>query len=385
MKPKLAFPLVALVTSAVAPSLIAGSDPSVPVGKLTASPTAVQAGTYPTLTWDITYPSEIKSGQDNSDSTSGGTSSGGTTTTGDSSSTAGTTTTGDSSSTTGSTTTTGDSSSTTGTTTTGTTTGSTTTTGDGSSTTGGTTASSDSTTSSGSSISSSSSSSSDSSGVVAAGYTTAPGQITLSDDYTVEVQIVGAGVTTCANGGAASTNSYPVDARLSVNGGSYIQLFYGTPSVVNPTKVLYSKKLKKGQTLNFGGRYEVNSTWTSFYTTKSAHQQIVSLVNGDVPPTTFALEKSATLASYVKPYLTSSGKITLGPLNVLVMMELGQTDHTQSCFDHQDVVLLVTLIGKSNNGHGNNLDGVDSSNPGQGHGGPNGGVDPSAGVDDEAK
>lgn len=39
--------------------------------------------------------------------------------------------------------------------------------------------------------------------------------------------------------------------------------------------------------------------------------------------------------------------------------------------------------GKTNHGHGNNADGVDSSNPGQGDGGPNGGVDPSGEVDDE--
>ena len=44
--------------------------------------------------------------------------------------------------------------------------------------------------------------------------------------------------------------------------------------------------------------------------------------------------------------------------------------------------------GKSNNGHGNNADGVDSSNPGKGNGGPNGSVDqscPAGGtcVDDE--
>ncbi len=38
---------------------------------------------------------------------------------------------------------------------------------------------------------------------------------------------------------------------------------------------------------------------------------------------------------------------------------------------------------KSNNGHGNNVDGVDSSNPGQGGGGPTGAVDPSGEVDDE--
>jgi hypothetical protein len=66
------------------------------------------------------------------------------------------------------------------------------------------------------------------------------------------------------------------------------------------------------------------------------------------------------------------------------MMELGQTNHSLTCFDYQDMVLMVTFgSGHPNNGHGNNIDGVDSSNPGQGHGGPNGAVDPSAGVDDE--
>lgn len=39
--------------------------------------------------------------------------------------------------------------------------------------------------------------------------------------------------------------------------------------------------------------------------------------------------------------------------------------------------------GNSNNGHGNNLDGVDVSNPGQGHGGPNGAIDLSGSIDDE--
>ena len=38
---------------------------------------------------------------------------------------------------------------------------------------------------------------------------------------------------------------------------------------------------------------------------------------------------------------------------------------------------------KNNNGHGNNVDGVDSSNPGDGGGGPNGAEDTNDGVDDE--
>ncbi|HEY1120053.1 MAG TPA: hypothetical protein VGE67_00570, partial [Haloferula sp.] len=53
---------------------------------------------------------------------------------------------------------------------------------------------------------------------------------------------------------------------------------------------------------------------------------------------------------------------------------------------YQDQVVLVTLSRKHpNNGHGNNLDGVDSSNPGNGNGGPNGAIDLSNGIDDELK
>ena len=73
-------------------------------------------------------------------------------------------------------------------------------------------------------------------------------------------------------------------------------------------------------------------------------------------------------------------------MSVIVLMELGSTTHHSSCFDYVDQVLLVSFSSKHpNNGHGNNLDGVDSSNPGKGSGGPNGAIDPSAGVDDEAK
>jgi len=213
-----------------------------------------------------------------------------------------------------------------------------------------------------------------------------PGKITLLDQGYIDVQIVGSSVTTCTGGQAASAASYPTDARMSVDGGSYVQLFYGTSADVNPSQLLYSKKLNKGTVINFGGRYVKDNAWSSFYTTLSSNMQVVTLANGDTPPTKFSLEKSSTLASFLKPYLdTSTGKIVLGPLSMLVMMELGQTDPSESCFDLQDQVLLVTFRAKNNNGHGNNLDGVDSSNPGKGQGGPNGAVDPSAGVDDEGK
>lgn len=214
---------------------------------------------------------------------------------------------------------------------------------------------------------------------------TPPGTITLiQDNIYVSVQPIGTGITACdSTQGITPLNT---DARISVNGAAYKQLFYGVQANVTPAYSLYIKKMAINTKFDFSGRYVKNGVWSPLYTTRSSNFQVVALVNGDSPPTTFPLYQSSTLASYLRPYLSSTGKINIGPLSVIILMELGQTDHSMSCFDYQDMALLVTFSTRHpNNGHGNNLDGVDSSNPGQGQGGPNGAVDPSAGVDDEIR
>ncbi len=209
-----------------------------------------------------------------------------------------------------------------------------------------------------------------------------PGTIILTKNMYVSVQPVGTGVTSADS---AQFSPLPTDARISVNGGAYKQLFYGTQANVDSAYSLYIKKHTEGTTIDFGGRYVKNGVWSEFFTTKHPNLQVVALVNGDAPPTQSPLGQSPNLAGYLKPYLDASGKVKIGPLSVLVLMELGTKDHVKDYFDYQDQVLLVTFSSKHpNNGHGNNLDGVDSSNPGQGSGGPNGGVDPSGDVDDEA-
>lgn len=201
-----------------------------------------------------------------------------------------------------------------------------------------------------------------------------PGTLSsLGTTYTT-VQIVGSGVTSCDP--TQGTGPFYTDVRLSVNGGSYVQLFYGTQADVDPAHVLYTDKLNAGDTLDFCGRYVINGAYSTAYTTRNSNYQVITLVSGQTPPTLFSLYQSSSLAGYLKPYLDASGKVNIGPLSVLVVMELGQTDHTSPCFDYQDVVLLVTFAAHNNNGNGNNLGGVDPSNPGKGHGGPNGLVDP---------
>jgi hypothetical protein len=215
-----------------------------------------------------------------------------------------------------------------------------------------------------------------------------PGTLIPNQTVYVTVQPIGTGVSACEPGDDAT--EYYTDARVSYNGGAYQQVFYGVMSDIDPAHKLYIKKVDAFQTIDFGGRYVKNNQWTPFFTTRSANMQVVALVNGDIPPTTFPLYQSLKFKNYLKPYFDSSGRVRIGPLSMLVMMELGSTDRHKQCFDYQDQVFLVTLSLKHpNNGHGNNLDGVDSSNPGRGVGGPTGlnnaGLDPSGGYDDERR
>ena len=51
---------------------------------------------------------------------------------------------------------------------------------------------------------------------------------------------------------------------------------------------------------------------------------------------------------------------------MIFLFELDASNPTQGSFDQQDLVVLASFKScpKTNNGHGNNLDGIDSSNPG---------------------
>jgi len=205
-----------------------------------------------------------------------------------------------------------------------------------------------------------------------------PGGLAATSRIYVSVQPIGTGIA------GQNQVSYPAEVRISLKGGSYQQLFYGTQADVEPQYSLYVKRLSTNDTIDLGGRYIVNGSWTPFYTTRSANAQVISLVKGSVPPPNLPGPSSNRLATYLKPYIDSTGKVNIGPMSVLVLMELSETNRSAPGFDYQDMALLVTFSAKHpNNGHGNNLDGVDSSNPGNGSGGPNGTVDPSGGIDDE--
>lgn len=207
-----------------------------------------------------------------------------------------------------------------------------------------------------------------------------PGTIVPTEELCLEVRVLGAGVTVSSS--SSNLQFVPTEAQLSYDGGAYGRIFYGTNNDVKPNQVVYKGTVFAGKKLRFGGRYYYNRKWGPYFNSQSGTLNVRTLVNGEVPPTTFPLHSAPTLESFLRPYLDSQGRVKIGPMDVIVFMELTHYDSQRSDpgYDLQDMVLLATFCKKGNNGHGNNVDGVDSSNPGNAPF-----VDSNPAVDDEKK
>jgi hypothetical protein len=164
----------------------------------------------------------------------------------------------------------------------------------------------------------------------------------------MEIRVLGAGVTTSRADGS-NLAFVPTEAMFSYGGGSYSRIFFGTNHKVDPGKVVLGRSVEKDKTLRFGGRYFFNNTWGTFYHSSSGTRNVRTLVKGDLPPTIYPLHTAPSLESFIKPYLDSSGRVLIGPMDVIVFMELTHTDAQadQMGYDCQDMVLLVTFKTKN--------------------------------------
>jgi hypothetical protein len=195
-----------------------------------------------------------------------------------------------------------------------------------------------------------------------------PATVKTTEILDCEVRVLGAGVTS----NSSNSNSYtfvPTEAQISYDGGTYTRIFYGTNLNVNPNTVVWSKtNIPKNKRLRFGGRYYHNNKWGPYFNSQSGTQNVRTLINGQIPPSNVPSYGAPSLESFLLPYLGPDGRVKIGPMDVIVFMELTHTDSQMSNtgYDLQDMVLLVTFKSKvkTNNGHGNNIDGIDSSNPG---------------------
>jgi hypothetical protein len=168
--------------------------------------------------------------------------------------------------------------------------------------------------------------------------------VTPKQTLFVDVRVLGAGVTVSQN----NSNNFsfvPTEAQVSYNGGSYSRIFYGTNNNVNPNRIVYSRQVTANRPLRFGGRYYYNNRWGPYFNSQSGTNNVRTLVDGDIPPTTTPMHTAPTLESFIRPYLDPQGRVKIGPMDVIIFMELTHYDsqNTDPGYDLQDMVLLATF------------------------------------------
>ncbi|MEO8615930.1 MAG: hypothetical protein ABI600_12375 [Luteolibacter sp.] len=172
---------------------------------------------------------------------------------------------------------------------------------------------------------------------------TPPATITPKQNLICDVRILGLGVT--SQGSNGSITYYRTRGQWKYNGsGSYVDIYDGkqTDSIVQLQGIVKSNiAITKNKAMNFAGQY-YNSSWQTLYTSTSG-DNVRTLKSGDTPPSNVPDYNAPSLATFVKPYLDSTGKVKIGPMDVIVFMELTHTDKTDVGYDLQDLVMLLTF------------------------------------------
>ena len=172
---------------------------------------------------------------------------------------------------------------------------------------------------------------------------TPPATLTPKENLVCDVRILGLGVTSQGSNGAITY--YRTRGQWKYNGSSsWADIYDGkqTDTIVQQQGLVKSNiAVTKAKAMTFAGQY-YNSSWQTQYVSTSG-TNIRALVSGQVCPGNIPDYNAPSLESFLKPYLDSSKKVKIGPMDVIIIMELTHTDQTDIGYDLQDLVMLVTF------------------------------------------
>lgn len=172
---------------------------------------------------------------------------------------------------------------------------------------------------------------------------TPPATLTPKENLICEIRMLGLGVTSQASNGTITY--YRTRGRMRFNGSSSWTTIYDglqTDTIVQQQGIVRSAfTVNRNQPINFAGSY-YNGSWQTEYTSLSG-DNVRTLVNGSTPPKNVPDYNAPSLEKFLKPYLDSAGKVRIGPMDVIVFMELTHTDKNNIGYDLQDLVMLLTF------------------------------------------
>jgi len=172
---------------------------------------------------------------------------------------------------------------------------------------------------------------------------TPPGTVTPKENLRCDVRILGLGVT--SQGSNGSITYYRTRGRwrygTSTNWGTIYDGKQTDTIVQQQGLVATNISVSKNNPMNFAGQY-YNSSWQTEYTSMSG-TNVRALVSGQTCPNNVPDYNAPSLESFLKPYLDSQKKVKIGPMDVIIIMELTHTDQSNIGYDLQDLVMLVTF------------------------------------------
>ncbi len=172
---------------------------------------------------------------------------------------------------------------------------------------------------------------------------TQPATVTPKENLICDIRILGLGVTSQNSNG--SITYYRTRGQWKYNGSSsYVDIYDGrqTDTIVQTQGLVKTSiAVTKSKAITFAGQY-YNSSWQTLYTSTSG-DNVRTLKSGDTPPSNIPDYNAPSLESFLRPYLDASGKVKIGPMDVIVFMELTHTDKNNIGYDLQDCVMLLTF------------------------------------------
>lgn len=154
----------------------------------------------------------------------------------------------------------------------------------------------------------------------------------------MEVRVVGAAF-------QIGSNHTELELTSSIDGSSWQRLFYGDDSEPRPNEAVLSQVVNAGTRIDFSARASNgNGGWYATRDTRGRYSSsLQALTNGDSVPQYVPAYNQDTAESFLAQYISDQDKVTIGPRDMIYLVELYATDPNSSYFDMQDIVVVVSF------------------------------------------
>jgi hypothetical protein len=166
----------------------------------------------------------------------------------------------------------------------------------------------------------------------------AQGEIIAKERTLMEVRVVGAAF-------QLGSNHTDLELKSRIGGSSWEQLFLGNDSEVLPNNVLQRQIVDAGTRIDFSARAaDGRGGWFATRDTRGRDSSCLqALMDGDFVPNFVPAYDQDTAQSFLRQFISSGNEVTVGPRDVIYLVELYATDRNSPYFDMQDIVVVVSF------------------------------------------